>query len=512
MSAGRPQRALSVLIEEVAIEDGQITPPQVGAVIEFPLRFVELPPSKEDAVTIRAVLEPSDRDPVLQRTGNDAPRRWQWTGLLRGDGWTASWRGDRPMTGSVELTGKFYGVMDYDTEGRVRGRVTRVQIVSERLQQKPDQARSWQFISGHRKLREVDRAPRFFDRGDIYRTDSPTSRPREFDREVGALVDLDLDDVSELPARPSIVPEAVSAAGLDLWLVDRELPLVVRISGDAAVEHILPGPIAEGLQRGVWATPAGCWVAGHDGTYRCGDGQPPRRIDNLAVTAGAVIGETFLACASSRWVLYSTADEPIDMAAPAGVVQSIATDDGSFVVLLRERDQEDHTTARDRLVRVSVDGDIKLGPATIFGSRYRALLAAEPVRVCQDADLYVAADDLSLRPVGTLPRSPLYGGQVGPYFWIVCHPPDGSGRSGWWPLDGPVLIDHPRQFWLFTLLDASFEPLGSAPIFGADPSVTVDGDGTIWIVADGLRSIPAESMQWPAELDVAALLDDVRRA
>ncbi|MBJ8339050.1 hypothetical protein JGU71_09150 [Antrihabitans sp. YC3-6] len=511
MSAGRAQRTISVLIQEVAIEDGQITPPQVDAVIEFPLRFVELPSSCGDAVTIRAVLEPNEHNPVLQRTGLDAMHRWQWTGLLRGDGWTASWRGDRPLTGAVELTGKFYGVMGYDTDGRVRGRVRRVQIVSERFQPKPGESRSWRLLGGYRKLREVDRAPRFFDRGDTYRVESTEDKPREFDREVGALIELDLDDVPDLPLRQSIVPGAVSSAANTLWVLDRELPLVVQISNGAAVEQLLPGAITSELGRSIWATPTGCWVAGSDGTYRCGDGQPPRRIDSVAVRAGAAIGETLLACsARGPWTLHTPDDEPIVIEAPKGLVQSIVTDDGSFVVLLREPDQKDHTTARDRLVRVGVGGDVKLGPATTFGSRYRALLAGEPLRVCQDAELFIAADDLTLRAVGTLPRSPIYGGQVGPYFWIVDHPPDGSGRSGWWPVDGPVPNDATRQAWLFTLLDANFEPIVSAPIFRPDPSVTIDPDGTVWVVADGLRRISDRSMEPPTEVDVAALLDRVR--
>ena len=53
------QRTLVVQIDEVAIEDGQIDPPKLGAVIEFPLRFTEKPASSADTVTIRALLEAS---------------------------------------------------------------------------------------------------------------------------------------------------------------------------------------------------------------------------------------------------------------------------------------------------------------------------------------------------------------------------------------------------------------------------------------------------------------------
>lgn len=93
------------------------------------------------------------------------------------------------------------------------------------------------------------------------------------------------------------------------------------------------------------------------------------------------------------------------------------------------------------------------------------------------------------------------------------HPPDGTGSSGWWPLPGPTEYDPTRQFWLFTLLDATIlEPVSSTPIFTPQPRVTVDSANTVWVTADGVRAIPAETMQWPDLLDVAALLDRSRRS
>ncbi|MDE8649481.1 hypothetical protein PXH69_31385 [Rhodococcus qingshengii] len=41
--------------------------------------------------------------------------------------------------------------------------------------------------------------------------------------------------------------------------------------------------------------------------------------------------------------------------------------------------------------------------------------------------------------------------------------------------------------------------------------MTIDHKGTVWVIGDGVQSIPAESMQWPDDLDVAALLDESRR-
>ncbi|MGO4205688.1 hypothetical protein AB4Z09_28945, partial [Rhodococcus sp. TAF43] len=101
-------------------------------------------------------------------------------------------------------------------------------------------------------------------------------------------------------------------------------------------------------------------------------------------------------------------------------------------------------------------------------------------------------------------------GQVGPYVWGVHHPPDESARNGGFPL--PVPNTHTgtsRQFWIFTLRDSdTLEPVSSTPVYTTRPSVTIDDAGTVWITADGVRSIPTISMQWPPVLDVAALLDD----
>lgn len=129
------RRVLTILVDRIAIEDGQIPPPAIGEVVEFPLRFWEYSTSEtgtdqHDAMTIRARLEPSGRPPhrrgVIDETAatdNAGQHDLWWGGLLRGDGWTASWEGQRPRTGQVELTGTFHGVMGIDAEGSTqRGR------------------------------------------------------------------------------------------------------------------------------------------------------------------------------------------------------------------------------------------------------------------------------------------------------------------------------------------------------------------------------------------------------
>ncbi|MGU3587372.1 hypothetical protein ACLBYD_30040 [Rhodococcus sp. C26F] len=88
------------------------------------------------------------------------------------------------------------------------------------------------------------------------------------------------------------------------------------------------------------------------------------------------------------------------------------------------------------------------------------------------------------------------------------HPSDEINRNGGLLPVANLDFGSYRQFWMFTLLDsASFEEVSTTPIFTAWPSPTIDAGGTVWILADGLRSIPIVSMAWPPLLDVAALLE-----
>ena len=280
------------------------------------------------------------------------PRRWEWHGLLRGDGWTASWRSFRPLTGRVELTGRFFGVMGYDTEGRVRGRVTRVQLVSERYRRSRHPILGSSFRDNGNCARH--RPPRGSSSGT---THSIATTPRKLDRDVGALVDLDLDDVPELPLRPRLVPSDVSASTAHLWVIDRELPLVLALdAGRRATAHVLPGSI--GGSRQVWATPGEhCWVGGADGLFLCSLADPPQRVSDAAVHAAAVCGETLLACGPT-WSLHTPGKDPIELETPAGVVTSVAVDGQHFVVALRHSGVDGAVG----LARVDLRGGVTVGP------------------------------------------------------------------------------------------------------------------------------------------------------
>ena len=339
--------------------------------------------------------------------------------MLRGDGWTASWRGFEPRTGNVELTGRFYGVMGYDTPTYVRGRVTGVQLVTERYR-RPPETHGWQIIPGHRTFREIDAAPRFFDNDMFIRDDL-----LEIDGEVGVLVDLDLDDVPPVPARPTIVAGDVSASGEMLWVVDSELPVVVSIDPNRVAQKcVLPGTI--GHSRRVWATPTGCWVGGNDGLYRCAMGEEPRRVSPHSVHQGAVIGEHFLACPSgTKWSLHNADHESVVVVVPDGYVSSITVDGESFVVLVDHRRSDAEKT--HRLVRVNVSGEVTIGPelSAIPGrSGGTAFLAGSPPRVFCGDSASTVLPDLTLGAMEQLRGDPFYGG-AGRRLRVDYRPPPG---------------------------------------------------------------------------------------
>ncbi|MDN5759132.1 MAG: hypothetical protein L0H59_11465, partial [Tomitella sp.] len=515
----RHNRTMNVMVEDLIIEDGAVRPPTVGAVVVLPLKFIETDGVAEPATTAKAWLDPHPSGP--QRLGTGTADQWAWTGLLRGDGWTAAWTGWRPRTGHVELTGKFCSILDGQSSGEVRGRVTRVQIVSERMRRKPTgraRRKVARKVAGHRRLRDVDAAPRFFPRPWLdVATDAALAAdtrtgprivntepflPDEYDDDMGVLVDLDLDDVPPIAPRPRIVPGDVSAEGGRWWVSDSELPLVAElIPAGPAREYILPGP-ASGRRR-VWATPSGCWVTGTDGVYRIRPGEIVERVDHTPMHTAATSGDALLACgADSQWHLYRPGEPPVSIDAPEGRAVDVIAEEDSFLVLIG--------TGRGgrRLVRVTPTGGIQVGPYLHnIGLADTVALLPDPLRMVAGTIVSLVHPDLSTYEHSRLPVEPMDVGRAGGDVWITAHLPDGTGGHGWWPLAGPTEYDdRDDQYWLLTRLDGqSLEPKLSVPIFDTDAIVAVDGT-TARVVAQGLFEIPDTTMQWPQEVDVAVLL------
>lgn len=251
----RPHRRLPVLVTELAIGDGEAALPVVGEIGRYWLLFAETSPDERDPsiVTVEVDVEPLDdgvplRQPALSAALLEDERWWEWRLFVRGDGWSATWYSRRPAVGRQRLTGRLLGDLGYATTGSARGRVRRARVVADnyRLLEQPATGPRhhprWIPVLGTRTLRDVDAATGVF--RDDTRPALHRAEGEDVVRECGVLVDLDLDDVPALPVRPNIVPAAVSAHGRDAWVVDRELPVVIRMSDkQRIVEYRLPGRI-----------------------------------------------------------------------------------------------------------------------------------------------------------------------------------------------------------------------------------------------------------------------------
>ncbi|WJJ11312.1 hypothetical protein P9990_22540 [Prescottella equi] len=281
---------------------------------------------------------------------------------------------------------------------------------------------------------------------------------------------------------------------------------MVSFGADHVVgEHVLPAAI--GKSRRIWATPSGCWVTGADGVFRCEQGESPTQVDDTDVQVAAVLGETLLVCRpDGRWVVHEPDRDRIDVAGPEGHVISVVAEDDRFVAAVRVEG------SALRLVSISPDGGVTIGSAlTVTGRQYRMFLAGAPLRLFGGDRATLVREDLTLGASHTLPKALWGGGRVGPFVWFTDHPPDGTGRSGWWPLAEPATCESTRQFWLFTLLDGrTLVPISSTPVFTTHPRVAIDDHGTVLLIADGVRVIPGETMRWPEQIDVAALVDEER--
>ncbi|MGC5257178.1 hypothetical protein ACPXCG_12570 [Gordonia sp. DT218] len=185
------RRTLTVLIDGLLIDDGAMVPPRIGSIVAVVLEFTETFEPSREAMTVDGVLD-LDPTPGFERALDSSDEHRYWTGDLYGDGWRASWRGDRPRSGPVTLTGRLchWYRLSYNPDSVVRGRVARMQVVS--IPYHAPAGDRWELMPGEpHRYRDVEVAPRRFDKQALL-FGSP-----EVDviihGEIGLLVELDLD-------------------------------------------------------------------------------------------------------------------------------------------------------------------------------------------------------------------------------------------------------------------------------------------------------------------------------
>lgn len=438
----RPRR-LRVRVYEMSVGDNALPPPRVGTVTDFPVSFDEAgspydPGRRRDAeiMTIRGELELRDTEPFEYRDDDSGTSHWMWRGLLRGDGWTATWTGPRPLTGPVELTGYFGSSLNYDHPGRVRGRITRVRIISQASRCVGD---TWELAEDAPcHYRDVDLAPAFhheaepFDIGGVRYHD------------VATLIDLDLDDVPPRTLRPQVLPGDASSVDNAVWVADSELPIVARIdtSTDHATEYVLAG--RGDTFRRVAATPSGCWVAGRDALHRITHGAGAYRVTDDGACWSAASGETLLAQhVSGVWMIHTPDGPPRPVDVPDDeLIGNIGIDSstGDFIFLMRWATDEERWL---RLVRVSPSGDVRVGPGFAPPDRrggWPFFAGTRALRMFYGGVVVTINDDLTLGPPDRLPKEPIIGGAFGDRVWILTFRArrfSDDLRTQWWPLPTP---------------------------------------------------------------------------
>lgn len=495
-------RVLTVMVEGWLIEDGSVRPPAVGQPLSISLEFFRRPePSSDQRIrSIRAVAHPTlDHQPLRHPGGH-----LQWETVLRGDGWSAAWRADRPAVGPVAEDGVFY----VDHAGRtdpVRGLVTRVR---NQFGTMVFTDQGWRHSATDPvELEDVDTSPRWFDGFFDEHRPQPGDTRRHHS---GVVIDLDLDAAPPAPLRPRVVPSAASVAGRTLWLLDRELPVLVRVVDPAgavnATEYVLPAGVVSALihpqPRRVFADGSGCWVAGGSDVLRCSivDGEMSvQRFD---------LGSVLFATARRGSLLVFTEDQTTVIGNDGGMQQVTMPDDGPRRVV-------DCAPTDTGFLLLTVGGarhTLEVSEIDNRGAYHRgyevegsrALFLAETgvgVRVFTHDGVIDARSGKTL-----FAQRFLSGGRVGDRVWVVRHRPDGSGNHGWWPVGGSDQLP-PREEgqWLFVVLSpVTFEVFSVYPIKTTRPDVTVDEEGRIWIAGLDVRaSCPGDGT---IDLDVAALL------
>ncbi|UTM40131.1 hypothetical protein MX572_26145 (plasmid) [Rhodococcus pyridinivorans] len=510
-----PRRLLTVVVADWVIEDGSIVPPTVGDTVSVALQFRRYAPDPADPriCTVRAFAQPLEADapPIVDRDG-----RWWWTMMLRGDGWSAVWWTQRPLIDHVEVTGVFFANTELGS-GTARGLVRRVQLMTGETTYDPH-TRSWAAVADEDiRYTDIDASPRWFGRPD---PPDPAPAGHGVERQLGVLIELDLDAAEPAPLRPRVRPGTLSSAGGVLWMLDRQLPVLLQIDDPAgaavATEHLLPLSIAATAgspPRGqVVADEAGCWIVAEQTVLRCtldvAGALEVHRIDlGYRMAAAAACGSVLLTAGAGVFVL-RPGTEPLRVELPTARWVA-ATSEGFIAVVPTVTEGGAAAFPRTyRMVRIDVDGTVTDGPQIPLASPVRVGSTGDRMAIYDRRGVAVSIGaDLTSTPVPALPGRPLTFGGAGGYLWMTTRRPDGTGKTGWWPFDSPHELparEHGR--FLLVLLDpATYRVVAAAAIDDPEPAVTIDEQDRVWVATarDVYLLDPAGTL---VELDVAARL------
>lgn len=444
-------------------------PPKVGTVLAVRLALGTAPSPGDPQSTTRGAIanQASTRlravaySEVGQRPHlpRDGGRPW-WPTVLRGDGWSARYDTERPMTGHVQVRGILIA-QEYGAD-EVRGLVTRVQVITTTRRPNDADPQPHELVPGSVRFTDVDEAP-FSAHGSYAETVCSGER---LVRREGALVDLDL-DIPPADPRPRVVAGALAAHDKDLWVIDRELPLLAHVHDAAGArkttEHILPLSIVDPDQcRCIVADATGCWVAGPDGVHRvevspdgaagvtCVDDQPAVQValcDGVLLAIGNTeqrlrrdpksghLAPLDILDRPARILVPGSAPAPVDL--PKGTVDAVTAIDGGFLLLLTVSLSGPEPRGR-RLVSITTDGAVQVGPILELDSNLSsASLSPNSLRLCTRKMVYRVLDDLTVEPIRPVSHHGLRLGLIGVRLWTVTYRPRGIGRRGWWPGTGP---------------------------------------------------------------------------
>jgi len=137
---------------------------------------------------------------------------------------------------------------------------------------------------------------------------------------------------------------------------------------------------------------------------------------------------------------------------------------------------------------------------------FQTLIGSDPALLPGDRTLHPVTTELT---AGPSTRIRLLGGYAAAgRVWIVRHPPHPSGWDGWWPLDGPPRYPEARRYWMLSELDPdTLQPTLSTLVPDIPEHLGVDDQGTVWIIADGVRSLPRTNGAAAELFNLTALLN-----